>query len=257
MRGDPLVLAALAQAESTFQALVLREVAAVEQVGAATDAVFGSVGALLQDARGCLLRDAAGTVRLATRLRGDLAPVGGLLLSGEVTRRHCETVLVGLRGLTGEQLAQVLPSVCQAARVMDPTLLTMVLREHAEAISPQLAEHLRRRLEERTGFTLDEGPDGTGYLLGPTNAQDRAILAAHLDAKTHGERVAGDLRTAARRRLDALIELARHGLDCVGLDVLQHGGALLLHTSGGEGDAISDAQGSWCSSWRRTDGSGR
>lgn len=222
--GDPLVLKALAQQQAVLDGLVLREVAAVEQLGSAQELGLRSTGALLQAATGCSGLEAAGTVRLAGRLSSDLAPVGQLLLTGRLTRRHATAVLHGLRGLDVEQISQVLPAVCAAAVVMDPVTLTTVLREHTEAISPALAEAARRSLTERLGVSLSELPDGSGHLRGALSAEGRGRLQAYLDAKTRGERTAGDPRSAARRRHDALLELVDHGLDCTGIDVPTQGG---------------------------------
>ena len=223
--GDAEVLTTLLRLSSTVDALVLREVAAVEASRAATSAGFGSTAELVRDATGAAVRDASATVRVAQRLAGDLAPLGEQLMAGQITRRHVDAVVHGLRGLDAWQVEQVLPAVCEAATVLDPVVLTTVLREHAEAVSPQLAEEFRRRLDARVGVSLSEGPDGAGLLRGLLSAEARAALAAVLDATMGGEREAGDDRTATRRRHDALLELAQHVLDCPDADLPAQGGA--------------------------------
>jgi len=87
------------------------------------------------------VREAAASVRLADRLSSDLAPVGDLLVLGQLTRRHYEAVVHGVRGLAADVVTQVPPVWCATATAIDPTSLATVLREHAEAISPEFADN--------------------------------------------------------------------------------------------------------------------
>ena len=160
--GDPLVCAALLRAVSTVEGLALREVAAVDAYGTFAEVGQPSAAALVQAATDCTSAVAGGTVRLARRLDSDLRPVGELLIAGRLTRRHCAAVVHGVRGLDTSIVSDSLDAICAVALATDPDTLARELRIRAEAISPALAEHARRRLEDRIGLTCSDSPDGTG-----------------------------------------------------------------------------------------------
>ena len=178
----------------------------------------------MQGATGCSVQAARGTVRLAERLDGDLRPLGDLLVAGQVSRRHCTAVVHGVRGLGAEVIATALEAICTLALHADPERLASELRTRAEAISPELAEQARRRLDARVGVSCDETPDGTGHLSGTLHPETLALFQAVTDAVVHGERLEGDTRSQVRRRHDALQKVLQHAADCAGLDLPAQGG---------------------------------
>ncbi len=186
--GDPLVCAALLQATAALDGLALREVAAVEAHGTSTEVDLPSAAAVVQAATRCAVGAARSTVRLAERLDGDLQPLGALLLAGRVTRAHCFAVVHGLRGLGADVVGDAIEAVCQVALHADPVTVATELRLRAEAISPELADDARRRLEARIGLSCDESPDGTGHLSATLHPETLALFRAVLDAQVHGAR---------------------------------------------------------------------
>ena len=222
--GDPLVCAALLQATAALDGLALREVAAVEVHGTSTEVDLPSAAAVVQAATRCAVGAARATVRLAERLDGDLQPLGALLLAGRVTRAHCSAVVHGLRGLGAEVVGDAIEAVCQVALHADPVTVATELRLRAEAVSPELADEARRRLEARIGLSCDESPDGTGHLSATLHPETLALFRAVLDAQVHGAREQGDTRSVPRRRHDALVEVLRHAADCAGSDLPAQGG---------------------------------
>lgn len=222
--GDPLVCAALLQATAALDGLALREVAAVEAHGTSTEVDLPSAAAVVQAATRCTVGAARATVRLAERLDGDLQPLGALLLAGRVTRAHCSAVVHGLRGLGAEVVGDAIEAVCEVALHADPVTVATELRLRAEAVSPELADEARRRLEARIGLSCDESPDGTGHLSATLHPETLALFRAVLDAQVHGAREQGDTRSVPRRRHDALVEVLRHAADCAGSDLPAQGG---------------------------------
>ena len=222
--GDPLVCAGLLQATAALDGLALREVAAVEAHGTSTEVGLQSAATVVQAATRCAVGVACAAVRLAERLVGDLQPLGSLLLEGRVTRAHCSAVVHGLRGLGVEVVGDAIEAVCQVALHADPVTVATELRLRAEAISPELADEARRRLEARIGLSCDEFPDGTGHLSATLHPETLALFRAVLDAQVHGAREQGDTRSVPRRRHDALVEVLRHAADCAGSDLPAQGG---------------------------------
>ncbi len=222
--GDPRVCAALLQATSALDGLALREVAAVDAYGTCTEVDLPSAAAVVQAAMRCTVGSARVTVRLAERLDDDLQPLGALLLAGQVTRAHCSAVVHGLRGLGVDVVSDAIDAVCQVALHADPVTVATELRLRAEAISAELANEARRRLEARIGLSCDESPDGTGHLSATLHPETLALFRAIVDAQVHGARERGDTRSVSRRRHDALVEVLRHAADCAGLDLPAQGG---------------------------------
>ena len=212
--GDPRMCAALLRAVSTVEGLALREVAAVDTFGTHLEVGQPSAAAVVQAAVDCTQAVAGGTVRLAQRLDGDLRPVGELLVAGRLTRRHCAAVVHGLRGLDANIVSDSLQAICQVALATDPDTLARELRLRAEAISPALAEHARRKLQDRIGLSCSDSPDGTGHLSATLSPETVALLNAVLDRTVHAARVEGDPRSTSRRRHDAFHHLLRHAADC-------------------------------------------
>ena len=225
--GDPLVCATLLRAVSTVEGLALREVAAVDAYGTFLEVGQPSTVALVRAAVDCTQAVAAGTVRLARRLDTDLRDVGDLLVAGRRTRRHCTAVVHGVRGLDANIVADALDAICHPALATDPDTLARELRMRAEAISPALAEHARRRLADRIGLTCSDSPDGTGHLSATLSPETLALLNAVLDSTVHGRRIDGDPRSTPRRRHDAFQDLHRPGV----AQPRRHPGADLIATA--------------------------
>lgn len=222
--GDPRICASLLRASSAVDGLALGEVAAMDAYGTCHEAGQGSAAAVVQGATGYSVQAARGTVRLVERLDGDLRPLGDLLVAGRVSRRHCTAVVHGVRGLSAEVIATSLEAICTLALHTDPERLASELRTRAEAISPELAEQARRRLDARVGVSCDETPDGTVHLSGTLHPETLALFQAVTDAVVHVERVEGDTRSQVRRRHDALQKVLQHAADCAGLDLPAQGG---------------------------------
>ena len=213
--GDPVLAVELLKLAQATDGLALRQVASVELFGTASSLGHHSTAALVAAATGAAHASARSTVVLAERLSGDLRPVGSLLEAGRITRAHAHAIRHGLRGLDATTVAGVLPAVCDAALLIDPTRLDRELRERAQALSPTLAEEARRRLDARVGVSLDELPDGSGHLRGTLSPECLATLRPLLDSLAFsGERDPADTRQATRRRHDALLTLAQHASDC-------------------------------------------
>lgn len=213
--GDPALAVELLKLAQATDGLALRQVASVELFATASSMGHHSTAALVAAATGAAHASARSTVVLAERLSGDLRPVGSLLEAGRITRAHAHAIRHGLRGLDAATVADVLPAVCDAALLIDPTRLDRELRERAQALSPTLADEARRRLDARVGVSLDELPDGSGHLRGTLSPECLATLRPLLDSLVFsGERDPADTRQVTRRRHDALLTLARHASDC-------------------------------------------
>ena len=216
--------AALLQAAEVLHGLALREVAAVEAAGTCEDAGHGSTASWVRSSTGCSDESARASVRLAIRLDGDLAPLGDLLRAGRITLAHARAVQAGLRGLDADEVWTVLPDVCDLALVADPPTLSRELRERAHAIDDRLLAEQERRQRVRRGALLSQLPDGCYKLDATLTPEGGQVLQTALDALVHGERDSEDTRSAPQRRVDALIRIAGHALDCAEAELPEQGG---------------------------------
>ena len=216
--------AALLRAAEALHGLALREVAAVHAAGAAEQAGHGSTASWVRSATGCSEDAARASARLAVRLDGELAGVGELLRAGRITLAHARAVQTGLRGLHPDEVATVLPDVCQLALLTDPVTLARELRERAHALDDGLLGEQERRQQARRGAFLSQLPDGCYRLDATLTAEGGQVLQTALDALVHGERASDDTRSAAQRRADALVRLAGHALDCPDAELPEQGG---------------------------------
>jgi hypothetical protein len=197
-----------------LEGLALRQVAQVDLSGEWIVLAPHGPHQLVQETLGCTVEHARATVGLARRLEEDLAPVGDLLREGRITRAHAVAVVHGLRGLAPDVVASSLEAVCQAALSADPSALAKRLRERAEAVSPELAEEQRRRLEARTEFRMNETYDGAWHVQGTLDAEDGALLQDVLNKRMEADRTEGDTRGLPQRRRQAFMDVVRHYADC-------------------------------------------
>jgi hypothetical protein len=196
------------------EALALRQVALVDMAGTWIEFDASGVHNLVRESTGCTDGSARATVRLARRLEQDLRPVGDLLREGRITRAHAAAIVHGVRGLDADIVASSLEAICAAALSTDPVRLGAELRERAEAISDQLAQEQRRKIEERKGVTLDETPSGAWLINGLLSPEEGTLLNDVLDKRMAADRLDGDTRSNPRRRHDGMIDIFRHYADC-------------------------------------------
>ena len=96
----------------------------------------------------------------------------------------------------------------------DPDTPGRELRLRAEAISPTLAEHARRKLQDRIGLSHVDNPDGAGHLTATLTPETVALRNAVLHAAAPSHRIDGDTRAAPpRSRHEALHDPLRHAAD--------------------------------------------
>lgn len=150
---------------------------------------------------------AARVVKTARLLRG-WPRLAAAALAGEVSPERLRPVVRLAEQVGADRLGEVEASLADAAAALDPAGLELVcerVRAWLEPDGPDPAEAFARR-----GVTLSPVA-GMHALRGQLDPEGGAALSAALDAlmTPPGE---GDDRTAAQRRADALVDLARRQL---------------------------------------------
>ncbi len=155
--------------------------------------------------------EASATVRTARVLRsGALPQVRAALASGEVSGEHAKVIARAATDAPAGAVALIEPEALHAARTADVRATAAVIRAFAHALDPEAADQAALRRYERAGITLTPTLDGSMAFTGMADEVTGAVIATALDVA--GPLVSGDTRTAARRRLDALADLARRYL---------------------------------------------
>jgi hypothetical protein len=155
--------------------------------------------------------EATATVRTARAIgSGSLPGTAGALAAGEVDPAHVRVIAAGVADAPVGAVELIEPEALAVARVADPRAVAAVLRAFRHALDPDGADEAALARYARRGFTLSPLPDATVHLSGLADEVTGSIIATALDAAS--PLVAGDTRTAAQRRLDALGDICRRYL---------------------------------------------
>src|SRR5829696_9326777 len=207
--------------QARIDAVILAAVGEVDARGSfATDGAL-TAAAWLRSTVTVTPAEAAGAVRTARALRGGLLPgTVAALAAGEITARHAQVIADGIHttssgGHRGPAPAQAValiePEVLAVARAADTRAVGSVMAAFQHALDPQAADAAALRRWERRGLTLAPAPDSTSVINGLADETSAAVLHAAIDAAS--PLVAGDTRTPAQIRLDALVGICRQHLE--------------------------------------------
>ncbi|HEX6674022.1 MAG TPA: DUF222 domain-containing protein [Actinomycetes bacterium] len=142
------------------------------------------------------------------------------LAAGEVSPQHAAALADATADLPPAKVAEAEPVLLDAARRLDPPRLRRVADHLRDLVDPGTAEERGRARLDRRGLWLSPTLDGVDVkgLLDP-EAGEAAMAAIAALARPTGP---DDPRSAARRRADALADLARWALRAG--DLPQEGG---------------------------------
>ena len=181
----------------------------------------GSTKAFL---RGTLLMspaEASRAVRTATALRTSCAATADALTAGTIGagQAHVLTAVIGKlpSALPEEARLEGEAALLEHAAVLNPADLARAGRFFAHRVDPDGAARDETEARERSGITFVSTLWGAGLARGDLDAESLAIIQAAIEPlaapvnNSNGQR---DSRTAARRRLDAVVTIMTHWLDC-------------------------------------------
>jgi Domain of unknown function (DUF222) len=180
--------------------------------------------------------EARSRVELANRLRNE-PPIDGsgagsgsagwtmpataaALAEGTVSVEHAAVVAATMSGLpvslSAEQVRAVEHELAGWARSYNPTEVANLGRALTNLLDQDTLDERKERAHERREFRLTDRGDGSTRISGQLDYESAAIVRAALDPlaapapATDGE---PDRRSSGQRYADALVELARRGLD--------------------------------------------
>ena len=155
--------------------------------------------------------EAAGQVRTARVLRTGVLPnTAAALAEGAICGPHAQVIADGVIDAPAGAVALIEPEAVAAAAEADVRAVANLMRAFGHALDPEGADAAAVRRYERAGITLSPTLDGSMAVSGLADEVTGALIATAVD--TAAPMVPGDTRTAARRRLDGLAEIARRYL---------------------------------------------
>jgi len=197
---------------SRLQAEILRTTAVFDGRGGGADDGAASTASWLRGRCRLSSREAAGQVRLARALHRRLPATADALAAGSITVAHARVLADGIRDLPDGVVADGEPTLLGAARDVDPRHFAEVVARWRAYVAPDLFERDAEHQHERRHLYASATIGGVVDVKGMLDAEGGAVLLAALSALA-GAGGGDDTRTAAERRADALVELARRALD--------------------------------------------
>jgi len=189
----------------------LDRVAAVHRSGAANGDGYASTAAFLRHV--CHLSPGAARSRVDVAIELTEKPaIAAVFAAGEISYQHVKVITDALQPLPANVQVDAEPVLIEAARSHDPGQVAQIARRVRHIVDPDGQEGVDERHREQRWFDVALTFEGTGAVRGLLDAEAAAVVRAAIDALS---RPAGDIdpRTAAQRRADALVELARRSLD--------------------------------------------
>ncbi|MDQ1464963.1 MAG: hypothetical protein QOC73_1904 [Actinomycetota bacterium] len=131
---------------------------------------------------------------------------------GEISYAHVVMLTTTLKALPPELAAEAVPVLVEAAKLLDTGRLAQTAKRLRHLIDPDGQAGIDERHYERRWLEVATTFAGTVAVNGLLDPESGAMFLTAIDALT-GPPAADDERTAAQRRADALVDLARIGLD--------------------------------------------
>jgi hypothetical protein len=194
-----------------LEAVWSARVAAVHRSGAAGVAGFAGTAAFLRHA--CRVSPGPARARVDVALQGAERPeVAACFADGVISYPHAKAITEALAPLPEALRGDAEPVLLEAARHFDPARVHQVARRLRHIIDPDGQAGVDERHREDRWVELPIGFRGVGMLRGALDPESAATVRAAIEALATP---AGptDERSAAQRRADALVEMARRTLD--------------------------------------------
>ncbi len=218
----------------------LRRVGEVHARGAADVVGAGSTKAFLRGT--CLVSpaEASKAVATASALRTTCAQTAEAVAAGVIGAGQAQViarVITDLPSALSEDVrAAGEATLVEHARVLDPAQLARAGRYFASRVDPHGVARAEAEQRERSGITFASTLYGAGIARGDLDPESLAIICAALEPLSVPRPPTADGlidgRTAARRRLDAMVEIMRHHLDCQQAPDIRRPGAHLTVVTG-------------------------
>ncbi len=218
----------------------LRRVGEVHARGAADVMGAGSTKAFLRGT--CLVSpaEASKAVATASALRTTCAATAEAVAAGVIGIGQAQVitkVITDLPSALPEDTRQDGEQVLLThAAVLDPAQLARAGRYFASRVDPHGVSRDEQEQRERSGITFASTLYGSGIARGDLDPESLAVICAALEPLSVPRPPTPDGlidgRTAARRRLDALVEIMRHHLDCQQAPDIRRPGAHLTVVTG-------------------------
>ncbi|MEO7744712.1 MAG: DUF222 domain-containing protein, partial [Actinomycetota bacterium] len=233
----------------------LRRVGEVHARGVAQVVGAGSTKAFLRGT--CLVSpaEASRAVATATALRSTCEATAQAVATGAIGVGQAQVIAKVMTDLPSALPEDVRTAgeatLVQHARALDPAQLARAGRYFASRVDAHGIARDEAEQRERSGITFASTLYGAEIARGDLDPESLAVICAALEPLSVPRPPTPDGlidgRTAARRRLDALVEMSRHYLDCQQAPDLRRPGAHLTVVTGA--GTLAGAPGGSSSDW--------
>lgn len=156
-------------------------------------------------------RTAAAAVRTARALHsGELPLTAAALARGEIAPEQAREIASIVERVPAGTVQHIESDIVEVAKVADVRAVASVMRALEHAIDPDKADEDALRRFDRRGLAASSTLDGMVAGRFVADELNGAVILEALDAA--GPPVAGDTRSSAQRRLDALADVCRRFL---------------------------------------------
>jgi hypothetical protein len=194
-----------------LEAVFTLQVGLMHERGSASASGYVTTAAFLR--HGCKLTSRAARTRVDTAaLLREWPMASTAFAEGAISYPHAVMVTSTLTALPAAVANDAQPVLVEAAKLLDTRRLAQTAQRLRHIIDPDGQAGLDERHHEQRWLEVVATFRGTVAINGVLDAEAGAVLLTALEALT-GPPAPDDERTGAERRADALVELARTGLD--------------------------------------------
>jgi hypothetical protein len=194
-----------------LESVFTSQVGIMHERGAANSEGYVTTAAYLRHACKLTAGAARGRVDTAGLLR-DWPMVAGAFAEGAISYPHAAMVTSTLATLPAEIAVDAQPVLVEAAKLLDTRRLAQTAQRLRHIVDPDGQAGLDERHYEQRWLEVVTTFAGTVAINGVLDAESGAVLLTALEALI-GPPSPDDERTGSQRRADALVDLARAGLD--------------------------------------------
>ena len=194
-----------------LESVFTSQVGLMHERGAANSEGYVSTAAYLR--HGCKFTAGAARGRVDTAtLLNDWPMVAAAFAEGAISYPHADMVSSTLAALPAQIAVDSQPVLVEAAKLLDTRRLAQTARRLRHIVDPDGQAGLDERHYEQRWLEVVTTFAGTVAINGVLDAESGAVLLTALEALI-GPPAPDDERTGSQRRADALVDLARAGLD--------------------------------------------
>lgn len=132
--------------------------------------------------------------------------------AGDISRAHVALIADAFTPERAEAVAEIEPTLVEAARRLAPRDLALVVQRATDALDGDAGMSRERALHARRRLHVSPSLNGMGFIDGRLDPEGTEVVCTALDTEMRRDRRADETRTSEQRRHDALVNICRGAL---------------------------------------------